>query len=215
MKFNSRAEWLAARKNGIGGSDAGAVLGIDPWKSNVDIFRFKTGKAQQPDISGKEAVKYGIAAEPLLRELFALDYPQYIVEYEEFNLHQHPVHPFIQASLDAYLTHRETGAKGFLEIKTTEILRASDRAKWDGKIPQNYFAQVVHYFLARPDFSFAWLKVQMRIRKDGDVYCETKHFYFERKALLEDIQALEAAEVKFWNEHVLPNKEPALLLPRI
>ena len=37
-------EWIAERRKGIGASEAAAVLGLNPWQSNVDLWRIKTGK---------------------------------------------------------------------------------------------------------------------------------------------------------------------------
>ena len=77
------AEWLKARSYGIGGSDAAAVIGKSPYKSNVELFDEKTGRKTAEDISDKPYVRYGNGAEPLIRKLFALDYPEYEVEYHE------------------------------------------------------------------------------------------------------------------------------------
>ena len=71
-----RAEWLEARKDGLGASDAAAVLGISPWKTNVQLWEEKTGLVVPEDIGGNPAVKYGNDAEPLLRQFFALDHPE-------------------------------------------------------------------------------------------------------------------------------------------
>ena len=38
------AAWLKSRTLGIGGSDAAAILGLNPYKSNVELFEEKTGK---------------------------------------------------------------------------------------------------------------------------------------------------------------------------
>ena len=78
--FRSFNEWLGNR-SGIGGSDASAVLGLNPYKSNTELWEEKTGKRVPEDISHKDYVQYGHDAEPLLRKLFALDYPEYKVEY--------------------------------------------------------------------------------------------------------------------------------------
>ena len=43
------------------------------------------GLAEQEDISDKPYVKYGTEAEKYLRGLFALDFPQYQVLYDENN----------------------------------------------------------------------------------------------------------------------------------
>lgn len=74
-----RTEWLQERKKGIGGSDAAAILGLNPYMSNVDLWEIKTGRKEQEDISEKECVKFGVAAEDHLRTLFALDYPRAII----------------------------------------------------------------------------------------------------------------------------------------
>ena len=52
LKLNelSREEWLAARKNGIGGSDAAAILHLSEWSTPFDVWLDKTGKAEdKPD----------------------------------------------------------------------------------------------------------------------------------------------------------------------
>ena len=61
--FASREEWLQARNNRIGGSDAAAIIGLNPYMSNVDLWEIKTGRRQQEDISEKPCVKYGTEAE--------------------------------------------------------------------------------------------------------------------------------------------------------
>lgn len=53
----SREEWLMLRKSGIGGSDAGAVCGLDPYKSRLDVFIDKTcGVA---DVQDNESIRQG------------------------------------------------------------------------------------------------------------------------------------------------------------
>ena len=66
----TREKWLEERKKGIGGSDAAAILGLNPYKDNIKLWEEKTGRRQAEDISEKEYVKYGTNAEDLLRELF-------------------------------------------------------------------------------------------------------------------------------------------------
>ena len=74
-----RGQWLKARTYGIGGSDASAIVGMNPYKTNIELFEEKTGRRIPEDISEKPYVKYGNDAEPLIRALFALDYPEYEV----------------------------------------------------------------------------------------------------------------------------------------
>ena len=177
--MTGRQEWLKKRSSGIGGSDAAAVIGRNPWLSNVDLWQIKTGRKQQADISDKEVVKYGIAAEGYLISLFALDNPQYDVKHVDFDILRHNKHPFLLASLDGRLIERDTGRKGVLEIKTTEIRRASDWDKWDDQVPDNYYCQVLHY-LSVTGWDFAILKAQIKHYQKQQaltVEMETSAFY--------------------------------------
>lgn len=37
QEIKNNEEWLSARKKGIGASEAAAVVGLSPWKTNVDL----------------------------------------------------------------------------------------------------------------------------------------------------------------------------------
>lgn len=210
--LKSREEWLVNRRKGLGGSDCSAVIGFNPYKSNVDLWREKTGRTEQEDISDKPYVKYGTQAERYLRELFKLDYPQYKVDYVENNSFYNPKYPFARASLDGWMTD-DSGRKGVLEIKTTEILSAGQRAKWKDRIPDNYFCQVLFY-MAVIEADFAVLKAQIKTVIDGDVRLETKHYKIERSDVQEDIDYLMTACKDFW-QYVKDDKEPPLVLPSL
>ena len=40
--MTNRIEWLKARQKGIGGADVAAILGINPYRTPLDIYREKT-----------------------------------------------------------------------------------------------------------------------------------------------------------------------------
>ena len=83
--------------------------------------------------------------------------------YDEFGMiANEPDCPFIFATLDGELTD-SSGRKGVLEIKTTEIRRFIDWKKWNGQIPDYYYAQIVHQLLAT-GYEFAILKARIRER---------------------------------------------------
>lgn len=210
---NSHEDWLHARRGRIGGSDAAAILGCNPWMTNVQLWKYKTGKDKQKDISDKEVVKYGNNAEPLLRRLFALDFPQYEVLYEENNMWLNSDYPFAHASLDGWLVDKETGRKGILEIKTTNIIQSLQKEKWKNRIPDNYYIQVLHYLMVT-GFDFAVLKAQLKYDYDGDIMLNTRHYKIERKEVLEDIEFLKKAEKEFF-EYIEKDMQPPLVLPVI
>ena len=98
--FNSREEWLQGRKNHIGGSDAAACVGLNPYKDNVQLWEEKVGLVLPEDISDKDYVQYGTEAEEHLRALFALDHPEYKVFYDPDNMFTNSKYPWMHASLD-------------------------------------------------------------------------------------------------------------------
>ncbi len=53
----TREEWLKDRNKGIGGSDAGSVLGLNPWKSAYTLWCEKTGKITNNE--DNEAMRQG------------------------------------------------------------------------------------------------------------------------------------------------------------
>lgn len=209
--LKDRQEWLDARV-GIGGSDASSIVGMNPYRDNVELWRIKTGLQEQEDISNKPYVKYGTEAEPLLRELFALDHPELKVEYVENNMWKNDRYPFAHASLDGFITDEE-GRRGVLEIKTTEILQSMQKEKWNHRIPDNYYLQVLHYLLVT-EFDFAILVAQLKTVFNGEIYKQTKEYRIERSEVESDIEYLEKAEISFWNK-VKERKQPALILPEI
>ena len=98
--FDSRADWLAGRSGRIGGSEASCIVGMNPYQTNIDLWKIKTGRLIPEDISESPFVKYGSQAEMHLRGLFRLDFPQYRVEYVDNNMWFNDRYPFAHASLD-------------------------------------------------------------------------------------------------------------------
>lgn len=207
----SREEWLKNRTK-IGGSDASAIVGLNPYKTNTDLWMEKTGQIVPEDISDKPYVKYGTQAEMYLRGLFRLDFPQYKVDYVDNNMFLNDLFPWAHASLDGWLIDLE-GRKGILEIKTTEILQSMQKEKWNHQIPDNYYIQCLHY-LAVTGFDFVILKAQLKTVFGGIPYLQTKHYMINREEVQEDIDYLMKEEEKFWKQ-VQERKRPALILPEI
>lgn len=213
--LKNRGEWLEHRQGKIGGSDAAAVLGLSQYMSNTGLWLFKTGKAQQPDISEMPHVKFGTAAEPFIRELFKLSYPKYEVLYEDNNSFVNDKYPFAAASLDGWLIEKETGRHGIWECKTSEIVSSMHKEKWNNQIPMDYYCQLLHYLMVREDCQFAHLTALLTwMFDDKEVYQQLKHYHLERADVLEDIKYLEDSERQFWKQ-VQERKKPALILPEI
>lgn len=123
-----------------------------------------------------------------------------------------PKYPWMHASLDGELIDRR-GRHGILEIKTTNILQSAQKKKWDNRIPDNYYCQVLHY-LAVTEYDFVVLKAQLKSEWDGELRIEVRHYFIEREEVEEDIRELVDAEKKLW-DCVESGRRPDLILPVI
>ena len=64
-------EWHAARAQGIGASDVGSVLGLNPYKSALRLWSEKTGRLTPPNLDNNPNVMRGVALETPIAEAFA------------------------------------------------------------------------------------------------------------------------------------------------
>lgn len=212
----TETEWLRARLRGIGASESSAIVGMNPYMSNVDLWRIKTGRKQAEDISNKACVQYGHNAEGPIRELFALDYADtYEVSYGgAFDMVRHPEYPWLFATLDGRLVEKATGRKGVLEIKTTDILRSMQKEKWRDGVPQNYYCQLLWQLLAT-GFDFAVLHAQLKynyVDSRLGIRSERRTYLVERTEVAADLDYMETEGIKFWG-YVERDECPGLLLP--
>ena len=224
-------EWHEKRKNGIGGSDCSSILGLNPYMTNVELWKYKTGKKEQPDISSNKNVIFGKNHEVILVEQFfeenkdkyevlykGLPIEEYLSKFPSGNasasvndlvdMRFSDKNDFMFASLDGELVDKDTGEHGALEIKTCQI-NMYNSTKWkDGKIPNNYYCQVLHY-LSVTNYSFAIVYAMLRYYDGCEEYKEFLIKHDEKKT---EIKYLESAEADFWNNYVLKDIEPELLI---
>lgn len=209
VKIEDHETWLKERMNGIGGSESGSVLGLNPWCSNVQLWRYKTGKEVPPDISDKPAVQFGKVAEEHIRELFRLDYPNMGLDYHAYWVYRNDAYPWQFATLDGELID-ETGRRGILEIKTTTIQNKSQWDEWENGIPQRYYAQILHQ-LSATGWQFAILRAYIRYYKGGEFRAAVRDYRIERDDVLDDIAYLREQEMRFM-DCVNSGKPPAAII---
>lgn len=211
--FKTREQWLAARGKTIGGSDAGSILGLCKWRDNVKLWRIMVGFEDPEDISDRPFVKYGIDMEPALREVFRNHHPEWAVGYAENNLWTNKKYEFAHASLDGWI-ETEDGKYGVVEFKTTTINSRAKNDEWVDRIPDTYYAQILHYFLVT-EFDFAILCAELKVRKaSGEDEWRIVERRIDRADVKDDIAELERKERGFW-WHVQDLTQPALILPNI
>ena len=211
IKYKNREEWLNGRQKGLGGSDAGAIIGVNKWKSNTELYAELIGEATPEDISEKPAVKYGTNCEPSLRQLFRYDFPEMKVYSREYEILQNNALPFLMASVDGELTDPE-GRKGILEIKTTTIWQPRYLAQWENRIPDTYYCQILHYMIVTR-YEFVKVKALINLGYRDDKLQQVRHYHFERRECEDDMRYLLNEEIKFW-KHVEHRQKPARILSK-
>lgn len=133
---NKRAEWIAERKTGIGSSDAAAVIGLNPYRSALEVYLDKTGISE--DREDSEQLELGREIEPVLRRMY--EKRTGLTLQGSPPLMRHSQHTFMIANLDDV---REDGR--IVELKNVG-LRMSKLWGDDGtdEIPEYYICQVQH-----------------------------------------------------------------------
>ena len=187
-------------------------MGLNPYKTNEQLYYELIGAADPEDISAKPYVQFGIKAEPALRQLFRLNHPELKISYRKNNLVTRPDLPGAHASLDGW-TADKAGRLGILEIKTTEIMASQHKEKWRDRIPDNYYIQLLHYMMIT-GAEYADLTALLRWRFSGSVLQRIQEYHIEREEVAEDIALLEHSERQFI-QAVKDRRKPALTLPAI
>lgn len=188
-----RAQWLEARRKGIGGSDASAIMGLSQYATPYTVWLEKTGRVIPEDISEKEAVYWGNVLEDVVAAEFAKRHPDWFVARRNALL-QSVERPWQLASVDRLVTD-ENGRKGVLEIKTAGTFRAED---WEDGIPDYYLPQPIHYLAVTGREFFA-----VAVLIGGQKY---KEFVYERDE--DDIAYLIEQERTFWEDFVEADVPP-------
>lgn len=184
----SHTEWLELRKRGIGGSDAGAILGLNPYASAFQVYCDKKGMLEEKEDS--EAMRQGRDFEEYVARRFEEKEGKEIRRCN-FML-QHPEHEFMIADVDRLVVGERAG----LECKTTSILTKTDYE--NGEIPPQYYAQCVHYMAVTGADN--WYIAILILNKG---------FYVFRIDRNEDeINTLVEREQDFWENHLLADKPP-------
>ena len=180
IAYENKDEWLSLRKGYIGGSDAGAVVGLNPYKSAYSLWAEKTGKL--PEFEGNTITRVGSYLEELVAQMFTEETGKKVRKKNRILVNED--YPFACADVDRLIV----GEKALLEIKTTNSPVATKKFK-NGEYPEAWYCQMTHY-LAVTGLEKAYLAVLIECR-------EFKIFELERDE--EEIEALMDAEKNFWN----------------
>lgn len=184
----SNEEWLQLRKKGIGGSDAGAICGVNPYSSPMKVFWDKT--EDQIEERNNEAIRIGHDLEQYVAQRF-MEETGLSVRRSNY-MFRSIEHPFMIADVDRLVVGEDAG----LECKTASAYNAD---KWkDGDIPIHYVMQCYHYMAVTGRRT--WY-IACVILGQGFVY---------HKLEWDDeiIDRLIEMEKMFWYDHVMTGQLP-------
>ena len=184
----SREEWLRYRKQGVGGSDAGAICGFNPYRSAMQVYYYKTsGEIEDID---NEAMRQGREMEEYVARRFTEETGKKVRRANAMFCDEK--NPFMLADVDRMVVGENAG----LECKTASPFMAE---YWSGdKIPLSYQMQCYHYMsICNAD---AWYVAVLIYGREFKVY------KLERDE--EIISNLIQLEKNFWEEHVLKRVLP-------
>ena len=188
-KNMDRKEWLQLRKTGIGGSDAGAICGVNPYSSPMKVYRDKT--CEVPEEQSNEAIRQGNDLEDYVAQRF-METTGLKVRRSNY-MYRSTENPFMIADVDRLVIGEEAG----LECKTASAYNAD---KWkDGDIPLHYIMQCYHYMAVTGKRTWYIAAVILGQR------------FVYRKLVWDDelIAKMTAMERDFWENHVAVGVLPA------
>ena len=200
------ATFHAERLTGLGGSDIGAILGLNPWRTPYQVFLEKTGQAEP--FTGNLQTRFGSYAE----EFVAREYcEQTGRQVQRFNpMLRHPTAPLI-GHVDRLVvpegakraSHRQEIRTDLgLEAKTASAFATGRGTEWGesgtDQIPESYLVQIAAYqaLTGCPKWDLAVLfgNTEFRI------------YHLQRDLELEAMILDEAS--RFWTDHVLARNPP-------
>lgn len=181
-------EWLEIRKKTIGGSEASAIVGLNPWCSPYALWAQKKGHTPQtPD---NESMRQGRDLEEYVAQRFC-EATGKKVKRKNAILYNDDM-PFAHANVDRMIVGEDAG----LECKTTKSLNV--KKFLNGEFPATYYVQCQHYMMIT-GYQEWYLAV---------LIFGTEFLWFKIPRCEEDIEALKAAESHFWSEYINGDAEP-------
>jgi len=184
----SYEEWLRLRKTGIGGSDAGAICGLNPYISSMGVFYEKT--REEVETYDNESMRQGRDLEEYVARRFVEETGLKVRRSNA--MYQSEEYPFMLANVDRLISGENMG----LECKTASAYNAD---KWTGdSVPAHYEIQCHHYMAVTG--AEAWYLAVLIMGR------EFKYKKIDRDEEL--IQNLITIEREFWEEHVLTGNMP-------
>lgn len=184
-------QWLAYRRTGLGGSDAGAIMGVSPYKSAYAVWADKLGAL--PPAEDTEPMRQGRDLEEYVARRFCEETGLRVRRNRQ--MLRSIAHPVMLANIDRQVVGQRAG----LECKTSRDIRMT-RYK-NGEYPLEYYAQCLHYLAVT-----GWDKWYLAVLVYGTGLLV---YTIDRRDVEDDVAALIAAEEAFWRDYVETRSQPA------
>lgn len=197
LTFNSREEWLEARKDGIGASEVATIVGLNPWETPYQLWRRKIGldpaKPMNAAMNTGHILEDGVAqywAQATGREIIAASKDDFMFIDKD--------RPYLRVSPDRTFwiegATRNDDNKGILECKTTRMKVDPD------DIPKYWFCQVQMNLgvAGYTQGSLAWLSAGQGFNFGFQDLMFVPEFY----------DWLVYSVSKFWKDNIEGRKEP-------
>lgn len=131
-----KLKWLKGRQKGVGGSDVGAIMGVNRWKSPFEVYVDKTEEITEVKESG-ELCYWGDTLEEVVAREFSIRTGKRVRKDNRQLVHK--THEFMIGNID----RRIVGENSFLECITVNAFKAKE---WEGEeIPPSVLLQCQHY----------------------------------------------------------------------
>ena len=182
-------EWLEIRRHSIGGSEAGALLGLNPYASSLTLYLDKKGLSKPKETN--EAMRIGTDLEEYVAQRF-VEQTGKKVRKDNF-MYMHDEYDFITANVDREIVGENAG----LECKTMSSFNNYDLE--GGEVPAYYFSQCQHYMAVK---GYERMYLAVLVFQKG-IFINT----IERNE--EFIKRMIEEEVRFWTENIEKNQMPA------
>lgn len=204
--MNDRASWLAARKQGIGGSEIAAVLGIHPYMSQVQLWANKTGR--ELDTETALRLRFGQFGEEFVAKEYEIATGRKTLRHNA--MLRHPNFPVAIGNVDRLIVpdgRKVAAIKGeivadrLLEAKTVSSYAAGDEWGEPGtdEVPMHYLLQV-HWYLSLTPCVSADLAALFGAGENLSIYT------IKKDVELED-ELLHRAQ-EWWNTHIVKDVAP-------
>lgn len=222
ISFKTKEDWLKAKQQTIGGSEAAAILNKSKWLTLDDVYnKFVYGK--EKSVQENERMIKGTRAEDHIRQLFGLDTDEFEVispAKKRYVMYVRKDKPYISCTPDGFAIVKANGRKYGLEIKDVELRKNAEINTWEGNtLPDQYYCQCLQYLVAMNDLDGVILVAHLKkYGFDNETkkwfYKEsvTRPYFIYRKSAQAAIAYLEGKETTFYEENVKKRVRPKLVI---